>query len=70
MELLEGYELIELTDDKIVQEKRIGETGIMRVIGNPNPPKEEQQKTINNVTEILFKGYRRSLREEQKKEGA
>ena len=70
MELLEGYELVELTEDRIVQEKHFGETGVIRVIGNPNPPKEEQQKTINAVAKILFKGYLRDLAAQRKEKGA
>ncbi len=67
MKLLDGYKLVELTDDKIIQEKRIGETGVIRVIGNPNPPKKEQQDCINKIAKILFDGYQRDLRAEQKK---
>lgn len=65
MKLLDGYKLVELTDDKIVQEKRFGENGVIRVTGNPNPPPEARQETINNVAKILFKGYQRSLKEKQ-----
>ncbi len=67
MKLLDGYKLVKLTDDKIIQEKRIGETGVIRVIGNPNPPKKEQQDCINKIAKILFDGYQRDLRAEQKK---
>lgn len=67
MKLLDGYELIELTDDKIVQEKHLGETGVIRVTGNPNPSKDEQQECINKVGEILFKSYKRSLIDECEK---
>ncbi len=70
MKLLEGYELIELTDDKIVQEKQWGETGVIRVIGNPNPPQKEQQECINRVAEILFCGYQRDMLTSQGKTGA
>lgn len=70
MELLDGYELVELTDDKIVQQKRIGETGIIRVTGNPNPNKEEQQECINRVAKILFDGYQRDIAGEKEKKGA
>lgn len=66
MKLLEGYKLVELTEDRIVQEKRIGETGKIRAIGNPNPSKEEQQECINRVARILFKGYRQDMAQRQR----
>ena len=49
MKLCEGFTLVELTDDKIVQEKKIGETGRLRMFGNPNPPPEEHQKVIDEI---------------------
>lgn len=70
MKQLEGYKLIELTDDKIVQEKRLGETGMIRVIGNPNPPEKEQQECINRIAKILFGGYQRDMLANQEKTGA
>ncbi len=70
MRLLDGYELIELTEDKIIQQKRIGESGFIRVTGNPNPPEEEQQECINKVAEILLKEHRKSQREARSIEGA
>lgn len=70
MKLLDGYKLVELTDDKIVQEKCLGETGVIRVSGNPNPPKEEQQECINKIAKILFDGYQRDMIAEQEKTGA
>ncbi len=70
MELLKGCKLVELTDDRIVQEYRFGESGVIRMIGNPNPPPKEHQECINNVAKILFKGYQRSLKAEQEKNGA
>ncbi len=30
MKLLDGYKLVELTDDKIIQEKRIGAAGLYK----------------------------------------
>lgn len=68
MELLEGCKLVEQTDDRIVQEYRFGERGLIRMIGNPNPPPDERQKCINNVAKILMKGYQRHLAEQQKNE--
>ncbi|MCC8160084.1 MAG: hypothetical protein LIO53_01990 [Oscillospiraceae bacterium] len=70
MELLEGCELVELTEDRIVQEFHFGETGVIRMIGNPNPPPKEHQECINNVAKILLKGYQRRLRAEQEQNGA
>ena len=68
MELLDGFELVELTKDRIVQEMRFGENGVIRMIGNPNPPLKEHQECINEVAQILYKGYVRSIQESQKKE--
>lgn len=62
MKLLDGFELIELTEDKIVQERRFGEKGVIRTIGNPNPPPDKHQQLINNTAKILMQGYVRSLR--------
>lgn len=70
MKLLEGCELVELTDDSIVQEYHFGESGVIRMIGNPNPPQKEHQECINKVAKILLKGYQRSLKAEQEKNGA
>lgn len=70
MKLLEGCELIELTEDRIVQEYRFGESGVIRMIGNPNPPPKEHQECINKVAKILFKGYQRNLQAKQEKNGA
>ena len=70
MKLLEGCELVELTDDRIVQEYHFGESGVIRMIGNPNPPQKEHQECINKVAKILLKGYQRSLKAEQEKSGA
>lgn len=70
MRLLEGCELVELTEDKIVQEYHFGDSGVIRMIGNPNPPPKEHQECINRVASILYKGYRRSLKENQKVSGA
>lgn len=69
MKLLEGCKLIELTDDKIVQEFRFGESGVIRMVGNPNPPPEEHQAAVDNVAKILFKGYLRSI-QKQEEQGA
>ena len=44
MKLLPGFKLVELTDDKIVQEHIFDNGQIIvhgRHIGNPNPPPEE-----------------------------
>lgn len=70
MQLLEGCELVELTEDRIVQRYRFGESGVITLIGNPNPPPEAHQELINNVAKILFKGYQRSRRAELEKDGA
>lgn len=70
MELLKGCKLVELTKDRIVQEYHFGETGVIRMIGNPNPPPKEHQECINNVARILMKGYMRKLKAEQEKNGA
>lgn len=70
MKLLEGCELIELTENRIVQEYRFGESGVIRMIGNPNPPPKEHQECINKVAKILFKGYQRNLQAKQEKNGA
>ena len=45
MQLYEGWTLIELTEDRIVQEKQFG-TGKVRMVGNPNPPPEEHEKLM------------------------
>ena len=67
MKLCEGFTLVELTDDKIVQEKKIGETGRLRMVGNPNPPPEEHQKVIDEITTILFNARQRRLAQEEEK---
>ena len=56
MKRFENCELVELTDSKIVQEHRFGKSGngLIRIVGNPNPPPEEHQKTVNKITSILF----------------
>lgn len=59
MKLLKGCKLIELTDDRIVQEFRFGETGVIRMIGNPNPDPVERQKIIDNVAMILYRAKMR-----------
>ena len=64
MKLIEGFELVELTEDRIAQETRFGETGVIRMIGNPNPSEEERQKAIDEVAKILYQGYLRSLEEQ------
>lgn len=71
MKLLDGFELVELTEDRIVQEMRFGENGVIRMIGNPNPPPEEHQECINEVARILYKGYLRDKRKaEEEQKGA
>lgn len=65
MKLYDGYTLVELTEDRIVQEKKIGETGLIRMYGNPNPPPEEHEKVMEEAANILMKGYRRRLLREQ-----
>lgn len=67
MKLLDGYEPAELTDDSIVMEKHFGDAGFIRVIGNPNPSKAEQQECINRIAKILLKGYQRDLAASQTK---
>lgn len=64
MKLIEGFDLAELTEDKIVQEMHFGETGVIRMTGNPNPPAEEHQKAIDAVARILLKGYQRRQQRE------
>lgn len=65
MKPLEGYTVVEQTDDKIVQEERFGERGVVRITGNPNPPPEEHQKTVDKAADILRIGERRKLSREQ-----
>ncbi len=65
MKLYEGYTLVKLTEDTIVQEKKMGETGLIRMYGNPNPPPEEHEKVMEEAANILMKGYRRRLLREQ-----
>lgn len=60
MDLLPGYKLVKLTDTEIVQEKKMGKTGIIRMFGNPNPDPEKTQKIIDNVYDILYNAYLRS----------
>ena len=64
MQLYEGWTLIELTEDRIVQEKQFG-TGKVRMVGNPNPPPEEHEELMQRVGEILYKGYLRRIRKEK-----
>lgn len=66
MKLLKGCKLVELTEDRIVQEFHFGESGVIRMIGNPNPPPKEHQECINNVARILMKGHMRRKQEEEK----
>ncbi|MBQ7505171.1 MAG: hypothetical protein IJT79_07635 [Ruminococcus sp.] len=73
MKLLPGFKLVELTEDRIVQEHEFDNGQIIvhgRHIGNPNPPPEEHQRLINEVAIILLKGRQRRLMEEQEKVGA
>ena len=67
MKLCEGFTLVELTDTKIVQEKKIGETGRLRMVGNPNPPQEEHQRVIDEITAILYNARQRRLSQEEEK---
>lgn len=69
MKQLEGFELVEFTKDRIVQRQTLGETGAITVTGNPDPPKEEQQKRIDAVAGILYKGYVRAMREKEGQRG-
>ena len=70
MQLMEGCTLVELTEDRIVQDFHFGKNGkgVIRHIGNPNPPQEERQKTIDKVYDILYKAHLRNLREKAKHE--
>lgn len=73
MKLLPGFKLVELTDDKIIQEHVFDNGKCIvhgRHIGNPNPPPDEHQETINEIAKILLKGRQRRLAEEQEKVGA
>ena len=67
MKLCEGFTLVELTDDKIVQEKKIGETGRLRMFGNPNPPPEEHKNFIDDINTILLNARQRRLAQEELK---
>lgn len=73
MKLLPGFELVELTEDRIIQE-HVYDNGKCivhgRHIGNPNPPPKEHQQTINEVAKILLTARHRRLMQEQEKVGA
>lgn len=65
MKLLNGFTLVELTEDKIVQEYRFG-NGVIRMTGNPNPPKEEHDKAMQAVAKILIKGVQLKAMEQKR----
>lgn len=53
MKQLAGWELVELTETKIVQRQWQG-TGWTYIIGNPNPDPEEHRKGIEDLTTFLI----------------
>lgn len=55
MELLDGFTLEELTEDRIVQSRPMGETGKVTFIGNPHPDPERRQQLINEVALMLLR---------------
>lgn len=74
MKQLPGCTVVELTEDRIVQEEDYdgGKYKVhARHIGNPNPPPEAHQEAINAVARILLKGRQRRLADEvEEKVGA
>lgn len=64
MERLEGWELVELTETRIVQRKKYGETGLIEIIGNPHPDPEKHQKIIDEIGQILYDVHVRNLKVE------
>lgn len=68
MELLPGYTLVKLTDTEIVQEKKMGETGVIRHFGNPNPDPVKQQELLEDVYDILYRAYERIQMEAMEKD--
>ena len=73
MKQLPGCTIVELTEDKIVQEETYTcdkYTVNARHSGNSAPPPEAHQETINTIAKILLKGRQRRLAMEEEKVGA
>lgn len=66
MELLDGFTLEELTEDRIVQSRPMGETGKVTFIGNPHPDPERQRALFEDVA--LYLRQCRRLNEIRNKE--
>lgn len=67
MKLLEGFTLVELTEDRIVQEQIDSEGNKLTIVGNPHPDPEERQKHINELAEFL-EGCRMRIEAKKRRE--
>ena len=67
MKALEGFTVVELTEDRIVQEKVYPTGGKITIVGNPHPDPEERQKNINELAEFL-EGCRRRIEAKKRRE--
>lgn len=69
MKLFEGFTLVELTDDRIVQEMDMPEGGKVTLIGNPHPERyaEERERAVTLITEILDRAEARKALKDAKK---
>ena len=69
MKLFEGFTLVELTDDKIVQEMVMPNGGKVTLVGNPHPERyaEEREKAVREITEIIDRAVARKAYEDAKK---
>lgn len=56
MKVLEGFEVEEQTEDKLVIVKRFGSNGngLIRITGNPHPDPEARRAHINKLIAPLY----------------
>lgn len=70
MRKMEGWKVIEETDEKLVLEKYFPGDGkkpgcLMRVTGNPNPDMDKHREINDRIYRILMKGHMRRLAKER-----
>ena len=65
MKVLEGFEVEEQTEDKLVIVKRFGSNGkgLIRITGNPNPDPVARHEHINKLIAPLYDAWEKAQEE-------